>query len=100
MVAVVALNPIELSDVAATDRRLAPIVEATGGGLQWLVDDGVPALRRVSKDRAASGRGWFGLRTNGDYVVTGVLTVPALPAALALLLLIGSLMVAWRREGD
>ncbi|EDP64118.1 hypothetical protein BAL199_05969 [alpha proteobacterium BAL199] len=100
MVAVGALNPIELSDVAATDRRLAPIVEATGGGLQWLVDDGVPALRRVSKDRAASGRGWFGLRTNGDYVVTGVLTVPALPAALALLLLIGSLMVAWRREGD
>lgn len=100
MVAVGALNPIELSDVATTDRRLAPIVEATGGGLQWLVDDGVPALRRVSKDRAASGRGWFGLRTNGDYVVTGVLTVPALPAALALLLLIGSLMIAWRREGD
>ncbi|MEQ8394588.1 hypothetical protein [Thalassobaculum sp.] len=100
MVAVGALNPIELSDVATTDRRLAPIVEATGGGLQWLVDDGVPALRRVSKDRAASGRGWFGLRTNGDYVVTGVLTVPALPAALALFLLIGSLMIAWRREGD
>lgn len=100
LVAVGALNPVELSDVAATEERLAPIVKATGGGMQWLSEDGVPAVRRVAADRAAAGRGWFGLRANGDYVVTGVLTIPALPAALALLALIGSLMVAWRREGD
>jgi len=100
MVAVGALNPVELSDVAATEAKLQPLARAIGGGMQWLAEDGVPALRRVSGDRAASGRGWFGLRVNGDYVVTGVLTVPALPAALALLLLLGALMTAWRREGD
>lgn len=100
LVAVGALNPIELSDVAATEDRLRPLVEATGGGMQWIAGDGMPALRRVSTERAASGRGWFGLRLNGDYVVTGVLTIPALPAALALLLLLGTLMLAWRREGD
>ena len=54
----------------------------------------------MAPDLAAVGRGWFGLRANGDYVVTGVLTVPALPAALALLLLLGMLLAAWRREGD
>jgi len=100
LVAVGALNPVELTDVATTEERLAPVAEATGGGMQWLAEDGVPALRRVSADRAASGRGWFGLRANGDYVVTGVLTIPALPAFLALALLIGTLVAAWRREGD
>jgi len=100
MVAIGALNPVELTDVAATDRLLGPLAAATGGGVQWLAEDGVPALRRVSPDRAASGRGWFGLRANGDYTVTGVLTVPALPAILALMLLLGSLIFAWRREGD
>ena len=100
LVAVGALNPVELSDVAATEDRLRPLSQATGGGLQWIGEDGVPALRRVSADRAAAGRGWFGLRANGDYVVTGVLTIPALPAALALLLLVGGLMMTWRREGD
>ncbi|MEQ9331888.1 hypothetical protein [Thalassobaculum sp.] len=100
LVAVGALNPVELSDVAATEDRLRPLSQATGGGLQWIGEDGVPALRRVSADRAAAGRGWFGLRANGDYVVTGVLTIPALPAALALLLLLGGLLMTWRREGD
>ncbi len=100
LVAVGALNPVELSDVAATEDRLRPLAEATGAGMQWIGEDGVPALRRVSGDRASAGRGWFGLRANGDYVVTGVLTVPALPAALALLLLLGGLVMAWRREGD
>ncbi len=100
LVAVGALNPVELTDVASTEERLAPVAEATGGGIQWLAEDGVPTLRRVAAERAASGRGWFGLRANGDYVVTGVLTIPALPAFLALALLIGTLVVAWRREGD
>jgi len=100
LVAVGALNPVELTDVAATEDRLQPLVQATGGGMQWIGEDGVPALRRVSADRATAGRGWFGLRANGDYVVTGVLAIPAMPAALALLLLLGGLMMTWRREGD
>ena len=100
LVAVGALNPIEYSDVAATPDLLAPQVDAEGGAIRWLGVDGVPAVRRVGADRTAAGRGWIGLRTNGDYVVTGVLSVPALPAALALIAIIGMLLLVWRRESQ
>jgi len=92
-------NPPELSDLRTTTERLAPAAEATGGAMVWLADDGVPDVRRVAPDRDAAGRDWIGLRANGDYVVTGVREAPLMPAALALLLAVGGLMAAWRREG-
>jgi hypothetical protein len=46
-----------------------------------------------------SGRGWLGLRANGDYIVRGVNEIPLLPALLALLLALGAMIWAWRREG-
>ena len=49
--------------------------------------------------RSAAGHGWLGLRRNGDYVVTGFGEVPLLPGVAALLLAIGFLIAAWRREG-
>lgn len=100
LVAVGALNPIEYSDVAATAALLTPQVEAEGGAIRWIGIDGVPSIRRVGADRSVAGRGWVGLRTNGDYVVTGVLSVPALPAALALIAIIGGLLLVWRRESQ
>lgn len=100
LVAVGALNPIELSDIATTESRLGPIAEATGGSVTWVSDTSVPSLRRVSPGRTAAGRGWIGLRENGDYVVAGVSLLPALPAGLALVLVLGTLILAWRREGD
>jgi hypothetical protein len=100
LVAVGSLNPIEYSDVAATSDLLSPQVAAEGGAIRWLEADGVPSVRRVGADRTAEGRGWVGLRTNGDYVVTGVLSVPALPAALALIAIIGILLLTWRRESQ
>ena len=45
-----------------------------------------------------AGRGWLGLRANGDYIVTGVHETPLLPGLLALLLALGTLIAAWRRE--
>ena len=59
----------------------------------------MPDLRRVSSGRSAAGHGWLGLRRNGDYVVTGFGEVPLLPGIAALLLAIGLLIAAWRREG-
>ncbi|MDF1790822.1 MAG: hypothetical protein P1U88_02880 [Thalassobaculaceae bacterium] len=100
LVAVGALNPVELTDVATTDARLGPIADATGGSVTWLSDTAVPSMRRVAPGRTATGRGWIGLRENGDYVVAGVSLLPALPAALALTLMLGMLVLAWRREGD
>ena len=58
-----------------------------------------PDVRRVVPGRSAAGHGWLGLRRNGDYVVTGFGEVPLLPAVAALLLAIGLLIAAWRREG-
>jgi hypothetical protein len=41
----------------------------------------------------------MGLRENGDYRVTGFSETPLFPAIAALLLAIGLLVAAWRREG-
>ncbi len=92
------LNPIEFADVRATPDKLAPIVSASGGGLFWIAD-GIPEIRRVAAGRATAGGGWLGLRENGDYTVAGFTETPLLPGIAALLLAIGALIAAWRREG-
>jgi hypothetical protein len=94
-----ALNPIEMSDVRATDEKLSPAASATGGGLFWVGPGTIPDIRRVAPERATAGRGWLGLRANGDYIVTGVHDTPLLPGLLALLLALGTFIAAWRREG-
>jgi hypothetical protein len=48
---------------------------------------------------ASSGNGWLGLRRNQDHIVTGVAALPLLPPWLALPLVLGVALVAWRREG-
>ncbi len=94
------LNPPELSDMRTTEDYLAPIADATGGGMFWLAEDGVPTIRRVDPERDTAGRSWIGLRSNGDYIVTGAREAPLLPAALVLMLAVGGLMASWRREGQ
>jgi hypothetical protein len=90
-------NPVEFTDVRATTRRLTPAAETTGGDVRWLVD-GIPDIRRVRPDSGAHGRGWIGLRVNGDYTVTGVREIPLLPPLALLVLICGNLVAAWRRE--
>ncbi|MFM2129461.1 MAG: hypothetical protein RL477_1007 [Pseudomonadota bacterium] len=92
------LNPVEFADVTTSDRILAPVARATGGGLFWLVD-GMPDIRRTQPARATAGRGWLGLKANGDYIVRGINEIPLLPALLAMLLALGAMIWAWRREG-
>lgn len=93
-------NPPELADMRASDAPLSPLVGASGGGIFWLNDfDALPDIRRVSEDRPAAGRGWLGLRRNGDYVVVGIDEVPLLPAAIVAILALATLLAAWRREG-
>jgi len=93
------LNPIELADLRSTGDVMKPIVDATDGGIVRLATDGVPDIRRVRAGRDTAGRGWIGLRSNEDYVVTGVDQSPLLPALIVLLLGLGATMLAWRREG-
>ena len=103
LAAVGALNPIELADVRTTEELVKPVVLASGGQVLWL-SDGQPDIRRVragrdSGGREPGGRGWIGFRANGDYVVTGVTQIPLLPSLVLFALALGTLVLAWRREG-
>ena len=93
------LNPLEFADVRATPDKLDPVIKAQGGSVHWLADGKLPELRRVAPERTVAGRGWIGLRANGDYIVRGVTDIPLLPALLTLLLALGTMIFAWRREG-
>jgi hypothetical protein len=93
------LNPVEFADVRTTPDKLAPLARASGGGVFWIADGDVPAIRRVAAGRSAAGHDWMGLRENDDYVVTGFRETSLLPGVAALLLTVGLLLAAWRREG-
>ena len=82
----------------ATGAILATLARASGGSVRWLADGGVPQIRRVKPGRAASGAGWIGLRANGAYRVMQVEQEPLLPPWLSLLLVLGSILFAWRME--
>jgi len=108
------LNMPELAEIRTTETVLAPAVKASGGAILWAADhlpapgtDGLvldPAdvaidLRRTRSGRDQAGSDWLGLRANGDYVVTGLDSLPLLPAFLVLLLGLGLMIAGWRREG-
>jgi len=93
------LNPKELSDVRATDAILKPIVAGTDGGISWIKRDGIPEIRRVKPNRVAAGDGWIGLRANESYAVRAVRQTPLFHPAIALILIVGSLLLGWHREG-
>ena len=97
-----ASNPLEIADLRADPERLRPLLAGTGGAARYLGDGAVPAvpdLRRVAPGRDVAGAGWIGLRRNGDHTVTGISALPLLPAWLALALVLGAAVMAWRREG-
>jgi hypothetical protein len=94
-----ALNSLEFRDPRASADPMKPLINATGGGVQVYEEAGWPTIRRVSAKSERSGRGWFGLKQNEDYVVTGIDQSPLIPAWAALLLSLGAVLLAWKREG-
>jgi hypothetical protein len=94
-----AANPPELADLRATAGVAGALARASGGGIHWLAGAEVPELRRTEDDRAASGSAWIGLQRRHDHVVTGVAALELLPAWLSLPVMLGLLVLAWRREG-
>jgi len=93
------LNPKEVADMRATADILEPLAKASGGSVHWLTD-GAVSVRRVAPAETAHGGSWIGLRRNGAYRVTSMEQEPLLPAWAALLLVVGSLVLAWRIEGQ
>ena len=95
------LNPQEFADVRATDEKVKDLVTETGGGLWWLGDkaENMPALRMVRAGHDAAGSNWLGLRRNEQYLVNAVHQVPLMTGLVALALILGSIALAWHREG-
>ncbi|MDT5057027.1 MAG: hypothetical protein QOF66_5393, partial [Mycobacterium sp.] len=94
-----AANPPELADLRATASVAGPLARTSGGGVHWLAGAEVPELRRTEDDRAAAGSAWIGLQRRHDHVVTGVAALELLPGWLSLPVIVGFLVLAWRREG-
>jgi hypothetical protein len=98
-----AANPPELADLRATATLVGKLARASDGGVHWL-DNGseggnVPTLTRTEPGESASGNGWIGLQRRHDHLVTGIAALGLLPSWLALPLILGLAIIAWRREG-
>jgi len=98
-------DPMEFADLRATATKAGPVARASGGGVHWLEGASpgappvLPDLRRTEPDRPASGSAWVGLQRRHDHLVTGIAALALLPSWAALPLLLGLLVLAWRREG-
>lgn len=92
-------DPLEFADVRATDAKLKPLVEASGGSTVWLADNSEPDIRSVRPGRAAGGSDWIGLRRNEGYTVAGINQLPLLPGILVALAFLMAIGTAWWREG-
>ncbi|MEL8055392.1 MAG: glutamine amidotransferase [Pseudomonadota bacterium] len=93
-------NPREFSALEATPDVLQPLTDLTGGGTyQMTRANNAPDIRMVGQRANASGRDWLGLRERGAYAVRSSTSLPLLPGVLAMLLLLATLVWAWRREG-
>ena len=100
-------DPREMSEVVATDHKLKPLIEGTGGGIYWTRTDSttagsdvtVPRVAMMSGARVLAGSGWMGLRDREAYVTKGVKLTPMFTGFLALAALLALMAMAWWREG-
>src|SRR5262245_2391308 len=95
----------EMSEVTATEEKLKPLAEATGGGTFWTRGKGpltTPSLPRISmmaNAKTLAGSGWMGLKDRDAHVTRGVTQTPMFTGVLALAAVLVLLALAWWREG-
>lgn len=100
-------DPREMSEVVATQSKLKPIVDQTGGGQFWTrtspdaAPDAVelPRITMLSNAKVLAGSGWMGLRDREAFVTRGVKLTPMFSGLLALAALLALMAAAWWREG-
>ena len=103
-------DPREMSEVTATDAKLKPVVEGSGGGVFWTRGSGlfsgvsdtgvdVPRITMMSGARVLAGSGWMGLRDREAFVTRGIKLTPMFTGLLALAALLFFITIAWWREG-
>ena len=99
----------EMSEVTATDEKLRPLAEATGGGVFWTRGSGMlsnltssvdlPRISMLPNARVLAGSGWMGLKDREAFVTRGVRLIPMFTGFLALAALLALLAATWWREG-
>jgi hypothetical protein len=99
----------EMSEVTATDGKLRPLAEATGGGVFWTRGGGLlgaigsgvdlPRISMLTNARVLAGSGWLGLKDREAFVTRGVKLIPMFTGFLALAALLALLAATWWREG-
>jgi hypothetical protein len=101
-------DPREMSEVTATDRKMKPIADATGGGVFWTKPSGllasatdidVPRISMMSAAKVMAGSGWLGLKDRQAFLTRGVKLTPMFTGFAALSALLALIALAWWREG-
>ena len=91
-----------MSEVTATDEKMRPLIEATGGGTFWTRGGGllasvsasavdVPRISMLANARVLAGSGWMGLKDREAFVTRGVKLIPMFTGFLALAALLALL---------
>jgi hypothetical protein len=98
-------NPLEFREVVSTTEKLRPIAEASGGTVRRVEDgegDGVMMPRVIAMHESPSygGADYLGVKRTGASVVAGVAATPLAAGFLGLALLLGVIVLVWRREGS
>jgi hypothetical protein len=102
-------DPREMSEVTATQDKMKPIADQTGGGVFWTRPAGlfasatdtveVPRISMMSTAKVMAGSGWLGLKDREAFLTRGVKLTPMFNGFAALAALLALLAVAWWREG-
>jgi hypothetical protein len=103
-------DPREMNEVTATEAKMKPIADATGGGVFWTRASGliagatgasveVPRVTMLSNAKMLSGSGWLGLKDRNAFLTKGVKLTPLFTGFMALSALLFLLAIAWWREG-
>lgn len=102
------LDAREMSEVVATEDKMRPIADATGGGVFWAKGESlvpgastieVPRVTMLSGAKVLAGSGWLGLRDREAFVTKGVKLTAVYTGFPALLTILALLALAWWREG-
>ena len=97
-------DPREMSEVTASEDKLKPIADATGGGVFWTKSSpdasiDVPRVSLLSNAKVLAGSGWMGFKDREAYLTRGVKLTPLFTGLAALAALLFLMALAWWREG-
>lgn len=103
-------DPREMSEVTATEDKMKPISDLTGGGVFWTKATGllasasspaieVPRISMMSNAKVMAGTGWLGLKDREAFLTRGVKLTPMFTGLAALSALLAFIALAWWREG-